>query len=86
MTASPGLIRELHERYGNTAFGLVSLLVVWLVIARPQLEASRQAMVNIGNVASSLERTASSLDRTVDRLDQIADRFESIAESMEHTP
>jgi hypothetical protein len=84
--------KQLSERYGPYAFGLVSLLVVWFAIVDPTLRNNRVDVEALRQVATQQaetavlfkeaavkqSETAILMARTAERLDTIAARLERI--------
>lgn len=85
MSETTGTILDrFGERYGPYAFGLLSLLLIWFIIVRPELEGNRvnftrqEALVEQMRVimieqvktADTLERTAEVLDKAISKLSQ----------------
>ena len=75
-----GVINLLLERYGPYAFGIVSLLVVWLAIVKPELASrtidfERQQLLieQMQQVSESMRSTAVILDSTAKSLENLRD-------------
>lgn len=75
---SSEVVKQLGERYGPYAFGLVSLLVVWYAIVAPTLEINRVDTNAFKELSQRQSETALLLARTAERLDTIAARLERI--------
>ncbi len=79
---SPGtnMISLVVERYGPFAFGIVLLLIVWQMIAQPQIESARidfeqqRALVKeLGEVATSFKAVSEQQSKTADVLRSTAE-------------
>jgi len=71
--------------YGPYAFGVVSLLLIWFSIVKPELDSrdlqfdshnelmrlQQQSVSSLELTARSLEITASVMERTVDKIDKL---------------
>ena len=75
-----GLANLLLERYGPYAFGIVSLLVVWLAIVKPELASrtidfERQQLLiqQMQQLSDSMRSTAVILDNTATALEELRD-------------
>lgn len=76
------------KTFGPSAFGVLTLILIWQFIVAPQLEASklnfdkleqiseqkRQLIVKMLEVSQSLERTANTMQQTTIKLDDIVER------------
>ena len=78
--SSGGLANLLLERYGPYAFGIVSLLVVWLAIVKPELASrtidfERQQLLiqQMQQLSDSMRSTAVILDNTATALEELRD-------------
>ena len=76
-----GLANLLLERYGPYGFGIVSLLVVWLAIVKPELSSraidfERQQLLiqQMQQVSESMRSTAVILDNTATALEEMRER------------
>lgn len=72
---SERLVKFLHDRYGDFAFGLVAVLVLWLVVVRPHL-----------NVAEVIRQTAELNQSITTKLAELASRLERLELRMELNP
>jgi len=79
--STSGVVNLLLERYGPYAFGIVSLLVVWLAIVKPELAArtidfERQQLLieQMQQVSESMRTTAVILDNTARSLEEMRDK------------
>jgi len=77
------LIDRYMTVYGPYAFGVVSLLLIWFFIVRPELARNQldfdkqQSIVETQmNIAATQKQTAETLDRTASRLEQVTTRLE----------
>lgn len=77
------LIERYMTVYGPYAFGVVSLLVIWFTIVRPELARNQldfdrqQSIVDTQReIASTQKQTAETLDRTAARLEAVTTRLE----------
>lgn len=68
-------MQRYGELYGPYAFGVVSLLVLWYAIVKPELdgrtvdmEAQREIVSAMKEQSNSMQITATILERTVERL------------------
>lgn len=64
--------------YGPYAFGVVSLLLIWYTIVRPELANNRISTVEIRSISDTQRQTAQILDRTTGRLEAVAAQLERI--------
>lgn len=67
-----GMFKMLFDQYGPIGFGLVALLVVWLVIVNPILKYNKVDLATVKTIAESLNTTASSLKTTADTMQMTA--------------
>ena len=79
--STSGLANLLLERYGPYAFGIVSLLVVWLAIVKPELASrtidfKRQQLLveQMQQVSESMRSTAVILDNTANSLEAMREK------------
>ncbi len=61
-------IEGVAKTYGPYAFGVVSLLVIWVVIIGPQLEAHRLDFETHQSIVETSRDTALILDKVVSKL------------------
>lgn len=71
-------VELFFDRYGPYAFGLMSLMMIWLLIVAPQLDArtldfeQQQKMVEqMGVMVDQMRASAVIMERTADRLGDI---------------
>lgn len=63
--------------YGPYAFGIVSLLLLWRFIVKPQLDASKVDTAAIAKIADSMLTTAKINESIVGRLESVASKLEA---------
>lgn len=74
-THSFSAVIEAVRGYGPHAFGVIVVVVLWFVIARPELEAARAANGKVLlETAQVLNKTAETLERTSERLERMEER------------
>ena len=78
-----GWLKLFSTTYGPYAFGVISLLIVWFAIVRPELsdkqmdlKAHQEIMSQQKDQCNSLERTSSNLKETSTIQERIVDRLE----------
>lgn len=90
----PATLGAFGDRYGPYAFGVVSLLLIWFVIVKPELENSRldvgkqeaivlkqqEIVTQLTNVSASLEATSKTLEATAEINDRVAERLDRISD------
>ena len=52
------LASQYMRRYGNSAFGVISLLVLWFAIVRPELIHSRVQLIHLQQLVTEMQRHA----------------------------
>lgn len=84
------IIQKFSETYGPFAFGLVSLLLIWFVIVRPELatrtidfERQQNLVDQMSIVASTLEQTAETLGKTSVVLQMTTDNLSKVCDKIE---
>jgi len=68
-------IKVILDRYGPYAFGVISLLIVWAAIVRPELAENRLKTVELQKLADTMQLTAQVLDRTVTKLQYVEQKI-----------
>ena len=75
-------IREYERRYGPYAFGVISLLIVWFSIVKPELNARRIDADAFSSAASQMQQTALQLHSTAILQQEIVRRLEVITDGL----
>ena len=68
-----GMIQKFSETYGPHAFGLVTLLLIWFVIVKPELAARQMNFERQQKIVDEMSIVASTLDQTADTIAKVAD-------------
>jgi type II secretory pathway component PulM len=61
-------LKALADRYGKETFGVAVLVVLWLVIVRPTLDAARLNTEAFVQVSQALKGTADGIARAAEAL------------------
>lgn len=83
-----GWIKAISDTYGPYAFGVISLIVVWLFLVQPELnrrgvdwesnqkivEQHRENCVTLEKTSATLKDTAVVLDKTSERLERMVNK------------
>lgn len=69
------LVTTLDARYGAYAFGLVTVVVLWWLVIRPELRGFRAAATGLAATAASCGAAAAACERTADKLLQLSARM-----------
>ncbi len=69
--AVPRTVQLLVSAYGQTAFGLVALLVMWYAIVRPELARNRVDWDKQQAVVEAFKVATTTLERAVERLERL---------------
>lgn len=64
-----GFWDSFEKRYGQYAFGILGLLLIWFVIVKPELQASRLDFSSMHGIVAKLEAIADDLESTSRQLD-----------------
>lgn len=82
-------LRMFADRYGPYAFGVFSLLIVWLLLVKPELdsrtidfEKQQELVSQMQTVSRSMEKTAVLLERTAVLAERTALVSERYAEEL----
>jgi hypothetical protein len=88
-TTSDGVFRTLDifgKQYGPYAFGIASLLILWVFVVAPELKAAKFDTAAMSQIAATQQKTADTLERaiatqqaTTHVLDKLAERIERSA-------
>jgi len=72
---APNAFEVLHKYYGQYAFGLASVLVIWLLIFQPmqkqarlEFEAQREITVQMQSISENMKSTAEILKNAADKM------------------
>ncbi len=68
------IVSLLIGAYGQTAFGLVALLVIWYLIVRPELARNRLDWDKQQAVVEAFKTATATLERAVDKLERVSER------------
>jgi hypothetical protein len=77
------LIRTLNSAYGPYAFGVVSLLLIWFTIVRPELQANKldfdafqKTLTTMQNISTQQEAISQTLTLNSKTLERMIDKME----------
>jgi len=70
------VVNLIADRYGPYAFGIVSLLIIWYAVVRPQLEQAQLDFTRLEAVTEQHRLTVQSMNVTVRLLDDVSRRLE----------
>ena len=73
----PAGFADVSAAYGPYAFGIVSLLLLWRFIVKPQLDASKVDTTAFGEIADTMKATAVINQNIVGRLEAVAAKLEA---------
>lgn len=80
-----GIIRTLNSAYGPYAFGVVSLLLIWFTIVRPELQANKldfetfhKTLTTMQTISSQQESIAQTLTINSRSLERLVEKLEKV--------
>jgi len=79
------LVGEFMKRYGQVAFGVVSVLILYTLMFRPIAEDKQAALERFVEIAKALDRTTYSLESLMTSQARIADSQAITAKVLERT-
>jgi hypothetical protein len=76
----PSTVRAFMREYGQLAFGVASLMLIWFVIVGPELARNRVDTRQLAEISQSQVKLGMVLERLVDRIERVADKLERRSE------
>lgn len=84
------LIQKVVDTYGAYAFGLVTILLMWVIIVRPELNArsfnfsaQQEIVASLKQQSISAQATAVILERAIDKVELLADKVRDIQTALD---
>lgn len=71
-------IKQLQEKYGQTAFGLIAVLIIWFAIVAPTLEKNRVDTQVLKDVATSVADAARLVSDAAGKVSSAADKLDRL--------
>ena len=76
-------IDTIIKSYGPHAFGLITVLVIWFAMMKPQLDAARVDFSRMEDITKSLDSVSNNLEHVVKSNERISANLESAAKILE---
>lgn len=78
-------IDRLEKQYGSLAFGLVSVLLLWYLVFKPELAQQRIEYRSQQQIVAQMETVAKSMEASQMQMESVAKSLENAARLMDKT-